>query len=168
MPVIYMIISLLVKIFGFYPMDVGCRSFFILGQSEKPRFEQVISGFTGNYWNVVKVQFLRALFTFLWSLLFIIPGIIKMYEYRMIPYILAENPNLSRKEVFLLSKEMTRGQKWKAFVFDISFIGWWLLGLITLGILVIFYVQPYYNAACAELYITLRDRMQEIPPENPV
>ena len=80
-----MIISLLVKIFGFYPMEVGCRSFFILGQSEKPRFEQVISGFTGNYWNVVKVQFLRALFTFLWSLLFIIPGIIKMYEYRMIP-----------------------------------------------------------------------------------
>ena len=58
----------------------------------------------------------------------------------MIPYILAENPNLSRKEVFLLSKEMMRGQKWKAFVFDISFIGWWLLGLITLGILVIFYV----------------------------
>lgn len=57
------------------------------------------------------------------------------------------------------------GWKWKTFLFDLSFIGWWLLSLLTCGILAVFYVQPYYNASCTELYIALRDRIQTLTPE---
>lgn len=97
-------------------------------------------------------MFLRGLFTGLWSLLFVIPGIIKHYEYLMIPYILAENPGMDRQEVFAISKRMMMGQKWNVFVLDLSFIGWRLLEGITLGIVGVFYVEPYYQATMAELY----------------
>ncbi|MEE3419893.1 MAG: DUF975 family protein [Lachnospiraceae bacterium] len=165
--VIMGIVSVALRIFAFNPLEVGCRSFFILGRSAKTSVEQVGAGFTGNYWNVVKIQFFRALFTFFWSLLFVIPGIVKSYEYRMIPYILADNPNLSQREAFRLSREMMKGQKWKTFVFDLSFIGWALLGLLTFGILYVFYLHPYYNASCAELYVALRDRTPVLPDAAP-
>lgn len=82
------------------------------------------------YLNIVKTQFLRSLFTVLWTLLLIVPGIVKSYEYRMIPYILAENPSISSKRAFELSKKMTDGEKMNIFVLDLSFIGWSLLGLL--------------------------------------
>ena len=72
-------------------------------------------------------MFLKGLFQGLWSLLFVIPGIIKSYEYRMIPYILSENPNISRKRAFEISKQMMKGNKWDTFVLDLSFIGWQIL-----------------------------------------
>lgn len=68
-----------------------------------------------------------------------------MYEYMMVPFILAENPDMSRKEVFALSKKMMTGNKWKAFVLDLSFLGWSILGGITLGILNVLFVAPYQN-----------------------
>lgn len=163
--VVVMLVEIALKVFVFNPLEVGCRSFFLISRNGKAQVEQVGAGYTGNYRNVVKVQFLRALFTCLWSLLFIIPGIVKMYEYRMIPYIMAESPNVSREEAFRMSREMMNGQKWRTFLYDLSFIGWWLLSLLTFGILIVFYAQPYYNAACAELYITLRDRIQGRKPE---
>ena len=104
-------------------------------------------------------MFLRNLFTFLWSLLFIIPGIIKFYEYRMIPYILAENPTLSYKEAFELSKKMMYGQKWKTFVLDLSFIGWYILSLLTFGLLIIFWIAPYMRATNVELYVCLKNNL---------
>jgi hypothetical protein len=91
----------------------------------------------------------------LWTLLFIIPGIVKAYEYRMIPYILAENPHMSRKEVFAASKSMMMGNKWKAFVLDLSFLGWHILSVFTVGILELFYVAPYVYATNAALYEAL-------------
>ena len=89
-------------------------------------------------------------------MLFVIPGIIKGYEYRMVSYILADQPELSRKEAFQLSKQMMKGQKWNAFVLDLSFIGWYLLCLVTCGIAGIFYVYPYVFATDAELYLALK------------
>lgn len=80
-----------------------------------------------------------------------------MYEYMMVPFILAENPDMSRKEVFALSKKMMTGNKWKAFVLDLSFLGWNILGCITLGILNVLFVVPYQNLTKAELYQTLKD-----------
>ena len=70
----------------------------------------------------------------------------------MVPYILAENPAMNRKEAFLISKKMMMGQKWNAFVLDLSFLGWRCLEAITFGILGIFYVEPYVQATIAELY----------------
>lgn len=105
--------------------------------------------------NVVKIMFCRGLFTLLWSLLFIIPGIIKAYEYRMIPYLLAENPDMDMSEAFARSKEMMMGNKWEAFVLDLSFIGWYFLSAFTCGILSIFYVKPYVQLTNTELYVAL-------------
>ena len=91
-------------------------------------------------------------------MLFVIPGIVKGYEYRMIPYLLAEHPEMSTKDAFARSKEMMSGNKWKAFVLDLSFLGWKLLSLLTCGILSVFYVTPYEHATNAALYDALKDK----------
>lgn len=70
----------------------------------------------------------------------------------MVPYILAENPGMDRKEVFQISKEMMNGHKTDAFFLDLSFIGWQFLSAFTCGILAIFYVNPYIQATHAEIY----------------
>ena len=102
-------------------------------------------------------MFIRDIFIVLWSLLLIVPGIVKSYEYMMIPYLLAEDPSMSREEAFAKSKAMMDGNKWNAFVLDLSFIGWLILGCITLNLVNIFYVNPYMYLTRAELYRTLRD-----------
>ena len=96
-------------------------------------------------------KFLRALFTFLWSLLFIIPGIIKSYSYAMTPFIMAENPNMTAKEAINTSKQLMDGHKWELFCLSFSFIGWYLLVLLTAGIGDIF-LRPYVEAAFAAFY----------------
>ena len=72
-------------------------------------------------------MFLRDLFTALWSLLLVVPGIVKHYEYLMVPYIIAENPAMDYKEAFQISKQMMDGEKMEAFIMDLSFLGWYLL-----------------------------------------
>ena len=77
---------------------------------------EISYGFKSNYLNIVKIMFFRSLFTVLWGLLFIIPGIIKAYEYSMIPYLLSENPDMDMQQAFDESRRMTYGQKWQIFV----------------------------------------------------
>lgn len=96
----------------------------------------------------------------LWTLCLIIPGIIKSIEYTMIPYILAEEPELSRKEVFERSYQLMDGNKWGTFVLSLSFIGWQLLGALTGGLLDVLWTNPYRAAAEAELYRQLRDDLR--------
>ena len=98
---------------------------------------------------VVWVMLKKEIFSFLWWLT-IVGGIIKHYEYSMIPYILAENPSVTAKEAFALSKQMMKGQKWRAFTLDLSFVGWRILGLLTVGLLNIFYVNAYYTGTKTE------------------
>lgn len=132
---------------------VGAYRFFVLNQTEKPSAGTFLYGFqTGNYINIFLTMFLRDLYTFLWMLLFVIPGIIKHYEYLMVPYILAENPAMRREDAFMISRKMMMGQKMDVFVLDLSFIGWRILEGITGGIFGIFFVEPYYQATAAELY----------------
>jgi uncharacterized membrane protein len=111
---------------------------------------------SGYYGNIVVTMFMMNLKIFLWSLLFIIPGIIKAYEYRMVPYILAEHPEMSYSEVLEASSRMMDGQKMNAFILDLSFIGWEILNILTMGILGVFFVDPYVRATEAELYLALR------------
>lgn len=92
----------------------------------------------------------------LWLLLFIIPGIVKIYEYRMIPYLLADNPNMSKQEAFRTSKTMMKGNKWRAFVLDLSFILWDILGINTFGIVSVLWVDPYKQQTDALLYNALK------------
>ena len=96
-----------------------------------------------------------AIFWVFGSMLLSIPSIIKSYSYRLTPWILGDNPQIGYKEALKLSMRMTSGHKFDMFVLDLSFIGWFLLGLILCGV-GIFFVFPYYTAVQAELYATLR------------
>ena len=149
---VVVVIALALSVFVFNVLEVGCRGFFSRSMTEDPELGLIADGFTQNYWNCVKTQFLKSLFIGLWSLLFVIPGVIKAYEYRMVPYLLAEHPEMSSGEIFARSKEMMQGNKWDTFVLDISFVGWVLLSGITLGVLYIFWVGPYIAATDAALY----------------
>lgn len=97
------------------------------------------------------MRLLTGLFTALWSLLFIIPGIVASYSYAMAPFIMAENPNLTATEAIRASKELMNGYKWNLFCLDFSFIGWSLLSVLTLGIGSLF-LNPYQSAARAAFY----------------
>ena len=134
------------------PLEVGSSRFFVRNLNTKAEAKELAYGYDNGYLNVVKTLFFKDLYTFLWSLLFIIPGIVKSYEYRMMPYILADHPDMPCKEVFAKSREMMRGNKWHAFLLDLSFIGWNILSALTLGILGVFYVNPYKNMTNAALY----------------
>ena len=137
------------------PFSVGGKRFFFKNLTENASIKELIIVFKGHYGNVVKTLFLRDLYTILWTLLFVIPGIVKRYEYRMMPYLLAENPDMPKEQAFELSKKMMDGQKWDAFVLDLSFIGWEILSAFSFGILGIFYVNPYRNMTNAALYEAL-------------
>ena len=151
------LVNVLISIFVWNPLSVGCIKYFIDCRYGNAELKDILFVFRNNYVNVCVNIFLKQLFTFLWCLLLIVPGIVKAYEYMMVPYLLAENPDMSRKEVFALSKKMMTGNKWKAFVLDLSFLGWNILGGITLGILNVLFVAPYQNLTKAELYQTLKD-----------
>lgn len=139
------------------PLEVGASRFFLESTTfHKGDVGRIGMGFSVNYGNVVLTQFLRNLFVFLWSLLFIIPGIVRSYGYFAVPYILAENPNINHDRALKLSREMTMGYKSELFVTDLSFLGWYILNALTLGILSIFYVNPYVYGTKAEIYRFLR------------
>lgn len=141
------------------PMIVGKNRFFMSNRDEKTGIGAIGYAFSsGSYWNVVKTMFFMNLFIFLWSLLLIIPGIIKTYEYAMVPYILSENPEIDSRRAFELSKEMMMGQKWNYFVLQLSFIGWFLLGLLLCCVGGVF-VQPYYEATLSEFYGWARESL---------
>lgn len=95
--------------------------------------------------------FLRDIYTMLWTLLLFIPGIIAQYNYAMTSYILAEHPELSANEAISLSKRMMRGNRWRLFCLEFSFIGWAVLTIFTLGIGSLWLI-PYVQAAFAHFY----------------
>lgn len=156
MGVMWLLYALL-GIFVFLPIEIGGCRFFLENSYEPVKAGKLFFAFkNGRYWKAVGTMFLRDLFVGLWSLLFVIPGIYKSYEYRMVPYLLADCPELSRQDAFRISKEMMDGQKMDAFILDLSFLGWDILCGLTFGILEIFYVGPYRHATNAELFLELK------------
>ena len=119
-----------------------------------PEVKDAFSGFD-DFWAAFKVSFLAGLFTFLWSLLFVIPGIVKSISYSMSMYILAENKGKSALECINESKAMTNGHKMDLFVLGLSFIGWELVGYITCGIAYI-WILPYIQATFVNAYHSLK------------
>lgn len=101
-------------------------------------------------------MFVCYIYQLLWSLT-IVGGFIKHYSYYLVPYIVAENPNLKASEAIKLSRDMMNGHKWECFVINLSFIAWYLLGIITLGLSNIFFLNPYKVATFSEYYVKLRD-----------
>lgn len=147
----------LIEIFVINPVVVGGKNYFNRQREGTGKFTNIFGGFTkGHYKASVRNMFLMGLYEFLWSLLFIIPGIIKGYSYWMVPYITAANPNLSASRAFEISKKTMSGEKWHTFVLGLSFIGWDLLAAITL--VGEYFLAPYKETTYAELYATLRQK----------
>ena len=143
-------------------LQVGRRRYFLkktAGIYETGAGE-IFSVFSEGYGNLVLVMFQYHLYIFLWSLLLVIPGIIKSYEYYMVPYLLAENPRLTWREARDQSRRMTEDNKFNIFVLELSFVGWDILGLLFLGIGRIF-VSPYKETVYAELYHTVSDGVRK-------
>jgi len=119
------------------------------------------SGFN-DFWSAFKVDFLTGLFTFLWSLLFVIPGIIKMLSYSMSMYILAENKGMPALKCIKRSQQMTDGHKMELFILVLSFLGWLALVIVTGGLAAI-YVIPYSTATWVNYYESFKQNMPELP-----
>ena len=151
-----MAFSLALKYLLLTPFEYGCRKFFRKNLDEPAKLSNLVYVFDSHYKNIVKTAFLTDLFIWLWSLLFVIPGIIKSYEYRLVPYIMSENPMMNYKDAQAESKKLMMGNKWKTFILDLSFIGWDILSVCTWGILEIFFVGPYKASTDAALYETLK------------
>ena len=146
------VVGFVLSVLVFNPLIVGCYRFFLQNSRGGAELGELGAGFRGDWGNVVLTMFLKNLFLVLWSLLLVVPGIIKAYSYRMVPYLLKEHPELKSTQAITMSRRLMNGHKWNAFVLDLSFLGWFLLSALTLGILHIFYVGPYVQATDAELY----------------
>lgn len=151
--------SFILRILILLPLAIGSNRFFMeLRANENTPLNRILYVYNhGKFGNAVLIMLLMNVYIFLWSLLLIIPGIIKSYEYRMVPYILSENPGIEPKRAFEISKEMMTENKMNSFILDFSFAGWYFLSYFTFGLLNILYVNPYVNATNAELYSVLRE-----------
>lgn len=172
--VIFVVVAVL-DIFLINPLWVGAQRFMLKSVDDRGEISELGYMFDHSYLNGVKTTFMRDLHVLLWTLLFIIPGIYKKYQYYMVEFILAENPDMPYREVLQRSKDMMEGQKWDTFVMDLTFIPWRMLGGITCGISEIVYVVPYVNLTRAALYRRLAggrhddmvyDAMQPVNPER--
>ena len=157
-------------------ISLGLACFFLKLVSEgNTEYEDFFFAYK-NIFSAMLLSLLEGIFIFLWTLLFIIPGIVAAYRYKMAFYILAESTNISPLDAIRISKKMTKGRKMELFIFDLSFIGWFLLTAITFGITGI-YVYPYYNTARTVMYKEIKkeyidkkaaERKNEIENENEV
>ena len=145
------------RLFISNPLEVGESRYFTLCRYGEYDWENTLFAYrSGKYRHIVGTMVVRDIKILLWGLLFIIPGIIKSYEYFMVPYIMAENPRMDRARAFEISSAVTRGDKWRMFALDLGFFALYLLlAVLTLGVGIVF-LMPYHKAARAELYGGLR------------
>lgn len=134
-------------------LSVGMSLYFLnAADGKEPDISDLFSQFNGKaFGNTLVMYILTCVYTFLWSLLFIIPGIIAALSYALAPYILAEHPEISASEALRMSKEMMQGNKGRLFCLQLSFIGWGILSIFTFGI-GLFFLMPYMQAANAEFF----------------
>lgn len=142
----------------FYSFRCGGIRYFLKSRKNQPtEIKEVFENLRDKTnFNIGKVAFSKDISVMLWSLLFIIPGIIKSYEYWAIDYILAVRPDIDKDEAKRLSKILMDGNKWDCFVLSFSFIGWNLLAIFTMGLLNIFFINPYMQATFVEFFSQIR------------
>lgn len=148
-PLIFILVGPLLVGQAYYLMDVS------INENEGKNFELLVEGFKKSLVNSIVAHILVGIFTFLWSLLFIIPGIIKFYAYSMTSFIIADEPEIDFMEAIRKSQEMMRGHKFRLFKLQLSFIGWFILGALAFGV-GLFFVYPYYQLAHANFYLDIR------------
>lgn len=133
-------------------LRVGYARYFLENSKyNKTRFGRVVAPFRNGYLRIVRVMARKTIYLAFWNVTFI-GGIIKNYSYKLVPYIVAEDSTISSKDAILLSRKLMNGYKWKAFLFDCTFIGWSILSNITFGLVGIFFSNPYMEGANAEFY----------------
>lgn len=159
------VVGSLIELFMIGPISIGYyRVFLGLTKYEKPNFDTFFSGFNV-FGKSLALILLVDIFTLLWTLLLFIPGIIKAYSYSQALYILAENPDKTPMQCIRESQEMMQGHKWELFVFELSFILWVLLTVITFGIAGI-YTIPYIQAGYTNFYLSIKPSKtsEYVPP----
>lgn len=135
-------------------VEIGLNTFYIrLAYGDSPSVGSLFEKF-GYIGKALGLRLVISLFTFLWSLLFIIPGIIAAYRYSMATYLLAENPDMGIMDAIHESGEIMNGNKWRLFCLQFSFIGWNILASFTMGVGFLF-VTPYYLAAKTGFYLDI-------------
>lgn len=146
--------SFVITVFAIDPINIGVKKSFMNLRSGSMQLESIGYGFTSNYENIIRVNMLKNLYIFLGTLV-IVPGIIFNYKYMLVPYILAENPNMSPRRALYISDKMMMGNKFNCFVMQVSFFGWYFLAMLTCGIGIPF-VTEYYLMTELEMYEALR------------
>lgn len=160
--VVICLMGLIVIFFIGNPVKVSSKRFFMCNRKRKADVGMILYVFRNHYTvHVTFVMFVRWVKVAASSLLLVVPGVIKHYEYILVPYILAENPEMKCSRALELSSVMTDGEKLKMFKLDLSFLIWEAAGILTLGLISIFYVMPYKEFTKAELYHVLREKALE-------
>lgn len=150
------------------PLIIGYYMLFLeVTYGDKPKAGTLLKGYKNCFGSSVFLYLLVLIFTFLWSLLLVIPGIIKTFSYSMSWYILAEKPYMTAREALNESKEIMDGHKMELFVLYLSFIPWILLCYVTLGIAMI-YVIPYMQLTMANFYHNIKPQETTSTYETPV
>ena len=144
--------------FIYLPLNFGATYAYnqLYMQSDERVAWNTLNNITVDYLKIVWTMFLYFLYIFLWSLLLLIPGIVKAYSYAMTPYILRDNPELSANEAIDLSRKMMHGHKLDLFCLHLSFIGWSILCLFTCGIGML-WLMPYMLTSQAAFYQDVRN-----------
>lgn len=143
------------------PMTVGLHWAWIdLSRNKKIGFGHLFQPYKTLFATSILTGLLQGIFIILWSLLFIVPGIIKSFSYMLAYYILRDHPELSPLQAITKSRHMMNGFKGKAFWLGLSFIGWVLLGIVTFG-LAFFWVVPYISVTFAHFYNSIRDQEEK-------
>lgn len=146
--------DLIVKIFAGNPVCVGLKNSLrrLLHKPGEDVFGDTFNiAFSQDYTHKMATKLLKDVYIFLWSLLLFVPGIVKAYSYAMTEFILQDEPDLDADSVLHKSRELMRGHKWDLFCLDLSFIGWFFLSLLTLGIGLL-WLEPYMMTAKAAFY----------------
>lgn len=145
------------SLFGFlalflFPLVWGFQVFFLeIYRRNNPDFGQLFAGFKLDYWKFVGTCLLKGIYVGLWSLLLIVPGIVKSYSYSMTEFIMLDNPELKYDAAITASSELMNGHKMQLFLLDLSMIGWFILACLTFGIGFLFLI-PYNQTAHAAFY----------------
>ena len=151
---VYSVVASLISIIIGCVVELGLKKYFLNQYDGAEHSIRDLFSQFGNWGGAFCLRLLTALYLVLWTLLFIIPGLIKTYSYAMAPYIMAEHPDWSANECITRSRELMDGHKFELFCLDLSFIGWDLLCILSLGIGFIF-LRPYKEAAKAAFYRNL-------------
>lgn len=157
-PLLYWVVYLVLMIVVVVWMVGVFGAFIKIYQGKETGVGEVAASLKVNFLRKLGANLWMMLWIYLWSLLFVIPGIIKALAYYFTPNVLADCPNVTARQALKISMRITKGHKGKVFLLILSWIGWYILCGLTLGILYIVHVGPYWYATDAGFYLELRDQ----------